>query len=273
MRIVAAALLLTACPLLASPMPEQPAGRAQPTELAYGANPLQRVDLWRPVGDNAPLVIFVHGGGWSSGDKADEAGSAKPQFMLDRGFAFASVNYRLVPEATVQEQVQDVADAIGLFVKDAPRLGVNPRRIYLMGHSSGGHIAALLGTDPSYLRRAGVDISALAGIILLDGAALAPDEARLRSGRGPFGSPELARRLAPINHAAAPNARSFIMLNAQSADLRRQADILTLALRKAGTPSTAYVIAGADHTSLNEQVGERNAHATAIIASYLSGRL
>ncbi len=272
MRIATVALLLTACPLVASATPDQGPGRVQPIELGYGANPLQRIDLWRPAGDKAPLVVFVHGGGWSSGDKEDEAGSAKPRFLLDRGFAFASVNYRLVPEATVQDQVQDVADAIGRFVRDAAKLRVDPRRIYLMGHSSGGHVVALLGTDPSFLRRAGVDISTLAGVILLDGAALAPDEERLRTGRGPFGSPEMARRLAPINHAAAPNARSFLLLNAQSADLRRQADTLTHALRKAGTPATTHIIVGADHNSLNEQVGEANAAATAIIAGYLSGR-
>ncbi len=265
MRNYNATLLLLALPLLVGAAPQQRA-----IELAYGKDPSQRVDLWRPEGRKAPLVIFVHGGGWSEGDKEDELRGAKPRFLLDHGFAFAAVNYRLVPEATVKEQVQDVADAIGLFVREGAKLGIDSGRIYLMGHSSGGHVAALLGTEPAFLQHAGVDVSTLAGVILLDGAALAPDQARLNSWRGPFGSPEAARRLSPIMHTALPNARSFLLLNAQSTDLRQQAERLAAALREAGTPAQTAIISDVDHYSLNAQVGEKRASSTRIILDYIT---
>jgi len=78
-------------------------------ELAYGADPKQRLDLLVPANtERAPLLLFVHGGGWSIGDKRTGAG-VKAAHFTQGGWAFASANYRLVPQATVEQQAADIA--------------------------------------------------------------------------------------------------------------------------------------------------------------------
>jgi acetyl esterase/lipase len=125
-------------------------------EIAYGADPLQRLDFHTARARKpAPLLVFVHGGGWRQGDKRN-AGAEKVAHFLDRGFAFASVNYRLVPAAKVEDQAQDVANAVAYLVEQARELDVDASRIVLAGHSAGAHLSALVATDPHYLSRAGL---------------------------------------------------------------------------------------------------------------------
>ena len=69
-----------------------------------------------------------------------------------QGYAFASINYRLVPAATVEEQASDVANAVKALIDRAGSVGVDRRRIVLMGHSAGAQLVALVGTDERYLR-------------------------------------------------------------------------------------------------------------------------
>ncbi len=108
-------------------------------DLAYGSDRLQRLSFWRPASKAdrpAPLILFVHGGGWKRGDRATATGRAKVSHFLGRGYAFATMNYRLVPAATVEQQAADVASALAWLVRHAGRLEVDPKRIVLMGHSA-----------------------------------------------------------------------------------------------------------------------------------------
>ena len=80
-----------------------------PQTLAYGSDALQGLDLWVPEGATpAPLVLFVHGGGWKRGSKSNAVGRALPGHMLAQGYAFASIDYRLVPAATVEQQAHSL---------------------------------------------------------------------------------------------------------------------------------------------------------------------
>ena len=90
--------------------------------------------------------------------------------QFGKGWAFASANYRLVPQATVEQQAADVASAIAWLRANAAKEGLDPDRIVLMGHSAGAHLVALVGTDPHYLKAAGVPMGAVKGVVLLDGA-------------------------------------------------------------------------------------------------------
>ncbi len=257
--------------LLGSPLgiaqAEGPRPARAPTELAYGANPLQRLDFWPGSRARMPLILFIHGGGWSDGDKADSTGSAAIGHFTAEGHAFASTNYRLAPESSVEEQAQDVADAVAFLVARADRLGIARDRIILMGHSSGGHLAALIATDTAYLRQAGFSTDIVSGVVLLDGAALAPPTNRSNP---IFGSDEARRkRLAPINHVAAPNARRFLMLNAGSADLARQAKAFAEGLRAAGTPARVEAVANTNHMQLVDKLGTANDPATRIVDAFI----
>ena len=211
--------------------------------LSYGPDPLQTIDVWTTAAVEPRLMVFVHGGGWSRGDKDTMRGSAKLEHWEYEADAAASVNYRLVPDATVEQQAEDIASALALLKSRAGSLYFDPRKIVLVGHSAGAHLVALLGTDETYLRRAGLSFADIAGVVLLDGAAY---DVPVQLEKGPgimqrryreaFGA-DTARqaRLSPARQAAAPNARSFLILHVQRPDGVAQSKALAAALRKAGT--------------------------------------
>jgi acetyl esterase/lipase len=101
-----------------------------------------RLDLYKPVGaDNPPLVVWVHGGGWRAGSRKGVNGLE----LVDRGYAIASVSYRLTPVAAFPAQVHDIKGAIRYLRANANQLGIDASRIAVMGVSAGAHLAALAG--------------------------------------------------------------------------------------------------------------------------------
>ncbi|MCX7677237.1 MAG: alpha/beta hydrolase [Alteraurantiacibacter sp.] len=248
--------------------------------LAYGEHRLQRLDYWPAASRNAPLVVFVHGGGWKRGDKRMMHGSAKLSHWQASGYAVASLNYRLVPEVTVEQQATDVASAIAFLRNSAGDLGFDARRIALVGHSAGAHLVALVGTDPHYFRTAGLAMNDVAGIVPLDGAGYnVPDQmdenARLMGDtyRQAFGTdPARQRALSPTFHAAAPNAPEFLILHVQREDARRQSEELAADLRRAGTPASVQGFAGRGlrgHAEINRRLGEPDYLATPVVDAFL----
>lgn len=277
-----AALLL---PMVAVPLAGaigQLGARPPAREMAYGPNALQSLDFWqaKQPGGDVPLVIFIHGGGWKRGDKDNATGTAKITHFIDQGYAFASVDYRLVPDATVEEQAQDVADAVGWLLARADSLGFDPRRVALMGHSAGAHLVALVGTDMRYFARARLKPDAVAGIIALDGAAY--DVGRQIAIGGNFmhdtyeqafgDDPRRQRALSPTFQAEKPNAPAFLILHVQRSDGTAQSEALAAALRKAGTP---VAIRGFDgrglrgHVEINRRLGDPDYPATPVVDAWL----
>lgn len=252
-------------------------------EHSYGPDRLQRLDYWAGKGRDAPLVVFVHGGGWKRGDKRMMTGSAKLAHWQAQGYAVASVNYRLVPDATVEQQAADVATALAWLSDNADALGFDGGRIALVGHSAGAHLAALVGTDPQWLRGVGMGLGDIAGVIPLDGAgydvpAQMDENARLMGDtyKQAFGTnPARQRALSPTFHAAAPNAPAFLILHVQRADAASQSRALGGALRAAGTPATVQGFAGRGlrgHMEINRKLGEPDYPATAVVDAFLKKR-
>lgn len=252
------------------------------TELAYGQDSLQKLDFWKAKAANAPLVIFVHGGGWKRGDKNNATGGSKAPHYLQQGYAFASINYRLVPEATVEQQAADVASSVAYLRKNAQRLGIDPQRIVLMGHSAGAHLSALVGTDPQYLRGVGLEISALSGVIPLDGAAYdvpaqMTDGARMMRDtyKQAFGTePQRQKALSPYWQAAAPNVPAFLILHVDRDDGARQSAALADMLRKNGTKVQLQAFQGKGmkgHMEINRKLGEPDYPATPVVDGWLRG--
>lgn len=249
-------------------------------EMAYGKEPLQKLDFWKARTANAPLVIFVHGGGWKRGDKGNATGQFKAPHYLAQGYAFASINYRLVPDATVEQQAADVASAVAYFHKNKTSLGVDPIRIVLMGHSAGAHLSALIGTDPQYLHGVGLDMSALAGVIPLDGAAYdvpaqITDGARIMQDtyKQAFGTEaQRQKALSPFWQAAAPNAPAFLILHVDRDDGARQSAALADALRKNGAKIQLQAFEGKGlkgHADINRKLGDPEYPATAVVDNWL----
>ena len=251
--------------------------------IAYGSDPLQTLDIWRAKGASraAPLILYVHGGGWKRGSKDNATGRFKPDHYPARGYAFASIDYRLVPAATVEQQAADVAGAVKTLVDRADALGIDRRRIVLMGHSAGAHLVALVGTDERYLNSAGLSFADIAGVIPIDGAAY---DVPAQTKDGPpimqktytqaFGTdPARQKALSPTAHAAAPNARDFLLLYVQRPDGVRQAKALERALIAGGSRVEIGSFPGEGlkgHAEINRSLGDPTYAATATVDAWLT---
>lgn len=259
---------------------------ARPQAIAYGRDPLQVLDFWPaarpgdPASPPAPLVVFVHGGGWKRGSKDNASGGWKQVHYPQQGYAYASINYRLVPQATVEQQAADVAAAVKALLDRAGQLGIDRHRLVLMGHSAGAHLVALVGTDEQYLRGVGLSFRDVSGVIPVDGAAYDVPRQIAEGGRfmhdtyvQAFGTdPARQRALSPTSQAAAPNAPAFLLLHVQRQDGIAQAKELEAALRAGGTAVERRDFPGTGlkgHAEINRSLGDPSYAATPVVDAWL----
>lgn len=169
--------------------------------LAYGDAPRQRLDVYRPdvsgadaVAAPAPVVVYLYGGSWRSGERGyyHFIGEA----LTSRGFVAVVPDYRLYPEVRFPAFVEDGARAVQWVRAHIAGFGGDPGRIFLMGHSAGAHIAALLAVDRGYLDSVAVPHAAIRGLIGLAGP-YAIDPGAYRFTRKVFAGIEDARTVQP----------------------------------------------------------------------------
>jgi acetyl esterase/lipase len=137
------------------------------TGVAYGTHPRQKLDIYRadPATEKAPIIVFYYGGGWSDGDRATYkfVGTA----LAKRGITTIIPDYRLFPEVKFPTFVDDAAKAYAWVSANLSNAGKRP--IIVAGHSAGGHTAALLALDPTYLGRHAPGAVRPAGLIGMAG--------------------------------------------------------------------------------------------------------
>lgn len=249
------------------------AAPAMEKDLAYGPNPQQRLDLQRPESTSAPAILMVHGGGWRRGDKAmGRVFDNKSERWVPRGVAFASINYRMQPEAPPLEQARDVARALAWLQQNSARFGVDRDNIVLMGHSAGAHLIALLAARPELLAEAGA--KAPRGFVLLDSGALdVPEIMRARHFRlydQAFGdNPDDWLAASPLQQLKAPTPPILAVCSSRRREACPQARTFTARARQFG--------AVAEVLPLDKTHGEVNAHLgadpdyTARVEAFLSG--
>lgn len=129
---------------------------------------LNMLNVYMPKkGSNSPMVIWVHGGSLAFGDKDNVL--HKAEYFTARGYVFVSINYRQSPAAKHPVNAQDVADALVWVHENAMHYSADPDKMFLIGHSAGAHLAALVSVDEKYLEKSGGSLSMLDGVVLLDG--------------------------------------------------------------------------------------------------------
>jgi len=174
------------------------------TNLAYGADPQQRLDVYVPDvastgGAARPVIVFWHGGRWEFGDKSDYrfVGAA----LAESGYVAVIANYRHYPQVKMPGFMDDAARAAQWAVTHAGEFGADPRQLFLMGHSAGAQMAALLALDTRYLQATGA-VPQIAGVIGLSGPYdfLPLLEADVQD---MFGPPALYPESQPINYVRA----------------------------------------------------------------------
>ena len=164
-----------------APAAPLPAGTRVVRDVAYGPGPLQRFDVYAPVGAHeAPVILMVHGGGWRRGDKAmSNVVANKVAYWVPRGVVVISVNYPMLPDTLPLEQARQVARALALAQRRAAEWGGRSDRFVLMGHSAGAHLVSLLAAEPRLAQEQGAQ--PWRGTVSLDSACL--DVVRTMNGR------------------------------------------------------------------------------------------
>src|SRR5688572_14857388 len=242
--------------------------------IPYGdkANERQVLDVYSPRdAKNLPVVFWIHGGGWQTGDKSSV--QVKPQFFTDKGFVFVSTNYRLLPSVDMETIVRDIAKSIRWVHDNIGQHGGDPRRLLVGGHSAGAQLAALVCIDDRYLKAEGLSLGIIKGCVPVDGdtydvpAIIETAETRRRlhgqplakfGHREKFGDdPAKHRDFSAVTHVAKDKGIPpfLIMHVAGHPDTGAQARRMAAVLGAAGI--SVKVVAGreATHTSINENLG------------------
>jgi acetyl esterase/lipase len=158
-----------------------------------------KLDLYLPKGQkDFPVLFFVHGGAWRTGDK-NTFGiySSLGKFYARRGIGVVVTNYRLSPAVQHPEHIKDVARAFAWTYKNIAKHGGRPDQIFICGHSAGGHLVSLLVTNTSYLEAEGVKANVIHGVIPISGVYRIPG----RGMENVFGKDEkMHKDASPIEH-------------------------------------------------------------------------
>ena len=250
----------------------------------------QVLDIYAPPNaKNLPVVFWIHGGGWQTGDKSDV--KLKPQWFMEKGFVFVSTNYRLLPHVDMATLIRDVAKSFGWMQKHIAEYGGDPKRVLVGGHSAGAQLAAILCTDERYLKAEGLSFDLLLGCVPVDGdtydvpAIIETAETRLRVHGFPppknghrikFGNtPEHHKDFSAVTHIAkGKGIPPFLILHvADHPDTSAQAQRLGVVLKDSGIPATVFGAKNTNHSKLNDDLGVPNDPATAALSDFVAQAL
>jgi acetyl esterase/lipase len=210
-----------------------------------------KLDLYLPKGEkDFPVLFFVHGGGWQRGNKEflgvyEAIGS----LLAKHGIGTVVINYRLSPAVKHPEHIRDVARAFAWTHKHIASYGGRPDRIFLCGHSAGGHLVALLATDPSWLKAEGLNVDAIAGIVAISGIYDLTELPAKYVERAFGPGADVWAAASPTNQARG-GLPPFLILYADH-DLpgcdRKPAEAFAKALHDKGTKAEVREISGSNH--------------------------
>jgi CubicO group peptidase (beta-lactamase class C family) len=250
------------------------------------ADERQVLDVYSPRGaKNLPVVFWIHGGGWQTGDKTDV--QVKPQAFMDKGFVFVSTNYRLLPSVDMATIVRDVAKSIHWVHDHIAEYGGDPKHLLVMGHSAGAQLAALICTDDRYLKAEGLSLAIIKGCVPVDGdtfdvpAIIETAETRWRvhglppakfGHREKFGNdPAKHRDFSAVTHVAKDkHIPPFLILHvAGHPDTTAQALRLANVLKDAGLPATVFGAKETTHSKISADLGKPDDPATKALFEFL----
>lgn len=250
-------------------------------DLSYGDGRFERqvLDVYAPAsGQGRAVVVWIHGGGWRAGDKSQL--QRKPQAFVDEGHVFVAPNRRFIPGATMQDVAADVAKSIRWTHDHAKKYGGDPNLIFVMGHSSGAHVAALVCTDLRYLEAEGLSPAIIKGCVPLDSglydvpaqvAASASEPARTATYQQLFSDVDSQRELSPITYVGPKkNLPPFLIFYIDHVFTKSQSQRFAEQLREAKVPVELYYAEdGKTHATLNSEIGARDDKPTQAIFKFM----
>ena len=221
--------------------------------VAYGEGPRRQLDIYQPMGApppaGHPVVLFFYGGSWNSGERADYRFIGEA--LASRGIVALVADYRLYPEVSYPDFLNDCAQALAYALREAKHLGGDPRQVFVMGHSAGAYNAAMLALDPRWLAAQGSSPARLAGWIGLAGPY---DFIPIgnRDVRPVFHHPNVPLDSQPIRYADQHAIRSFLGAAVADAFVDPQRNTVQLAehLERAGTSVELHWYERTNHLTL-----------------------
>lgn len=250
---------------------------------AEPANERQMLDIHAPVAARQASVVFwIHGGGWENGDKTRVG--EKPQAFVDKGFVFVSTNHRFRPQVPMEEIVRDIACSLRWVHAHIAVYGGDSQRGFVMGHSSGAQLSALICTDDRCLRAEGLSLGFIKGCVPVDGdtynvpLVIATADAHRKARNQPqpkFGAPDRQHDLSAVNHVTrGKGIPPFLLLQvAGHADTTAQAQRLYHVLTAADISATLFAGRETDHLKINNHLGRPADEATKALFSFLATTL
>jgi acetyl esterase/lipase len=223
-------------------------------DIAYGALPRQKLDVYTPVSAAPaagwPVVVFFYGGNWIEGERSEY--KFMGEALASHGVLTLIADYRLYPEVTYPAFVEDCAKAMAYGFEHAQALGGDPKRIFVMGHSAGGYNAAMLALDPRWLAATGHSPKELDGWIGLAGAydffPLEPGQ----PARPVFHHPDYPANAQPIDDVTSTSPKAFLAAPVKDKVVSPTRSTLAMAakLRAAGVPVEQHSYEGVSHALL-----------------------
>jgi acetyl esterase/lipase len=230
-------------------------------EIAYGDDPYQQIAIVPSDNPNGDVVLALHGGGWTNGYKEWMLFMAPA--LSAHGITFVSAGYRLAPQHVFPAGFDDVLDGVAATHKAVAEFGGRPDRIFLTGHSAGGHLAGLAAVRDDWQASRGLPQNAIRGALPISGSYDFGEKSGFSMrprflGQPDSGADRAASPLQFMRHDAPP---FFIAWGENDfAHLRRQAEAFATGLRDAGVAVECLVLPGCDHLEASYDSADPHGH-------------
>ena len=241
-------------------------------EAAYGDDPYQTLTVFRPKLPSGDVLVFFHGGGWTSGYK--EWMYFMAPALTAQGVTLVSAGYRLAPKHVFPAGLDDTADAMAWVWRNIASHGGDPTRIFVGGHSAGGHYAALLAVSDEWRKARGLPVDVLRGCLPVSGVYRFGEGSGLSVRPRFLGTGDEERidaAASPLYHLDGAASPPFLIAygSRDFPHLVTQAQQMKAALRAAGVPVQVQILEGCDHFEASVACGEHPSGWPALAATWM----
>jgi len=227
-------------------------------DVPYGKDVKQHLDLYFPVQktSNAPVLVFLHGGGFREGDRKQYGYVAEA--FAKQGILTVVASYRLTPGFHYPDQPEDAKAVVTWIYNSIAKYGGNPNAIYVSGHSAGAILTAEIGVDLAWMDAAKVPRSALRGIVPISGSY----DLRNAKRKEYLPTPEAEEKASALLHVNAPAPLAIVVYGSQEERLKEPSAALVKAIEAQGSKARTLNLEGKDHAGAVWELSDANSALT-----------
>ena len=224
-------------------------------DVAYGPGEDETLDLFPAAAPGSPVVVYMHGGAWTRSDKANESFMAEA--FVAAGAAFVAVNFGLCPKVTLDEMIRQAREAVAWSCENAQDFNADPGRLYIAGHSSGGHVGGMMAVTDWTAHN--LPRTLVKGALLCSGMYdLAPVRLSARNDYLHLDEAAEARNSA-MRHIPADGCPLIVGYGGgEQTEFRRQSRAFAAAWRDAGLEVEEFDMPGVNHFQLRRHFNDPN---------------